>query len=287
MRYLSAIVEHGGFTRAAEALYVSQPTLSQQIRKLETALGAALLDRSGRQVRLTDAGSAFLERAKAGIREISAAERAIADVKDLSRGELRVGVTPTFSGSALAGPLSDFASLAPSIRVSVTTGPQTVLEDRLLDDDLDLALGFSGQHSSGVVAGMLHREDLHVVVGSDRDGPTGEADLGWFAQQRFALLPPSFATRVHVDRHFERLGLSARVLFEIDSVATLVQVVKRTSLTTVLPGHAIASEPGMRSVGRIEGRTVVVLHREGAYVSAAASAFRQLLDSWNPEPVSD
>lgn len=284
VRYLMAVAEQGSFTRAADVLHVSQPTLSQQIQKLEASLGAALLDRSGRQVRLTDVGAAFLERAGVGLREVAAAERAISDVRDLSRGELRVGMTPTFSAGALAAPLAEFAESAPAIRVTVTTAPQDDLEQRLLDDDLDLALGFAGQHVAGVVPSPLHDEDLHVVIRADRGGPNGDADRQWFAEQRFALLPASFATRAHIDRYFKRIGVIAQVTFEVDSVTTLVQLTKRTTLTTVLPGHAIASESGVRSAGRIDDRRVVVLARDGAYISAAAAAFRRILLAWRPVP---
>lgn len=282
VRYLMSVAEQGSFTRAAEALHVSQPTLSQQIQKLEVALGTALLDRSGRRVRLTDAGTAFLDRARVGLREIAAAERAIVDVQDLSRGELRVGMTPTFSSGVLAAPLAEFAAAAPAIRVMVATGPQAQLEQRLLDDDLDLALGFAGQHAVGVIPSVLHTEDLHLAIRADREGPASGTDRHWFDEQRFALLPPSFATRIHVDRYFERLELPARVTFEADSVTTLVHVVRRTTLTTVLPGHAIASESGIRSVGRIDGRSVVVMHRDGVYITAAAAAFRRILLAWRP-----
>lgn len=282
VRYLIAVAEQGSFTRAAEVLHVSQPTLSQQVQKLEASLGAALLDRSGRRVRLTDAGTAFLDRARVGLREIAAAERAISDVEDLSRGELRVGMTPTFSSGALAAPLADFADAAPAIRVTVATAPQTELEQRLLEDDLDLAVGFAGEHAASIAPSPLHTEDLHVAIRADRDGPMSDTDRRWFAAQRFALLPTTFATRTHIDGYFDRLGLPVRVSFEADSVTTLVQVVKRTTLTTVLPGHAIAAESGIRSAGRIDGRTVVALHRDGAYVTAAAAAFRSTLRTWQP-----
>ena len=76
IRYLQAVVEHGNFTRAAEALHVSQPTLSQQIKQLEEMVGAQLLDRGGRMVRPTDAGAAYLEYARRALRELEAAQRA-------------------------------------------------------------------------------------------------------------------------------------------------------------------------------------------------------------------
>src|SRR5215472_2558525 len=93
LRYLLAVVEQGGFTRAAEALHVSQPTLSQQVRQLEDRLGFELLDRSGRTVRPTDEGEVYLQHVRRAFAELAAA----ADVRGLGGGLLRLGVTPTFT----------------------------------------------------------------------------------------------------------------------------------------------------------------------------------------------
>ncbi|HAG59332.1 MAG TPA: transcriptional regulator CynR, partial [Arthrobacter bacterium] len=84
IRYLTAVAEHQNFTRAAEALHVSQPTLSQQIKQLENSLHVQLLDRSGRTVRLTDAGETYLRYARRALRELDAGTRAIHDVQDLT-----------------------------------------------------------------------------------------------------------------------------------------------------------------------------------------------------------
>lgn len=104
LRYLLAVAEHQNFTRAAEALHISQPTLSQQIKQLESTLGAHLLDRSGRTVRPTDAGEAFLVYARRALQDLTAGQRAVHDVHDLSRGSLRLAITPTFT-AYLVGPL--------------------------------------------------------------------------------------------------------------------------------------------------------------------------------------
>ena len=99
IRYLLAVAEHRNFTRAAQALHISQPTLSQQIRQLEEALGALLLDRTGRSIRLTDAGEAYVSHARRALQQLESGKRAISDVQDLSRGVLHIAATPTFRAS--------------------------------------------------------------------------------------------------------------------------------------------------------------------------------------------
>ena len=94
LQYLITISEYGSFTRAADALHVSQPTLSQQIKQLEDSLATALLDRSGRTIRLTDAGEIYVHHARRAWRELDTGTRAIHDVQNLTRGSLRLGWTP-------------------------------------------------------------------------------------------------------------------------------------------------------------------------------------------------
>ncbi|KPX01184.1 Cyn operon transcriptional activator, partial [Pseudomonas savastanoi] len=91
IRYLLAVSDHGNFTRAAEALHVSQPALSQQIRQLESSLGVQLFDRTRRSVVPTDAGRVYLDHARRCLLELEAGKRALNDVSDLSRGQLRLG----------------------------------------------------------------------------------------------------------------------------------------------------------------------------------------------------
>src|SRR5689334_22034618 len=160
VRYLLAVAEHGNFTRAAEALHISQPTLSQQIRQLERALGVQLLDRSGRAVRLTDAGEAFAGHARLALRDLDAGERAVHDVRDLTRGHLRVAMTPSLT-AYLIGPLVHrFRTAYPGITLTVAETTQDRIEADLLADRLDVGLAFSGSHAAGIDSAPLFIEYL-------------------------------------------------------------------------------------------------------------------------------
>lgn len=143
LRYLLAVADHGGFTRAAEALHVSQPTLSQQIRQLEETLGVTLFDRTSRTVKPTDAGEAYIECARRVLVELEAGKRALHDVKDLSRGTLRLAMTPTFM-AYLVGPLvRDFAARYPGIHLQIFELSMDDIEAGLADDSLDIAIAFT------------------------------------------------------------------------------------------------------------------------------------------------
>src|SRR3981189_2416043 len=99
LRYFCAVAESGSFSRAAEQSHVSQPSLSQQLLKLEDELGARLVDRVGGAGRLTEVGKTFLPRARAVLRELEAARGDVVERKESVGGEICVGVIPTIAPS--------------------------------------------------------------------------------------------------------------------------------------------------------------------------------------------
>ncbi|MBF2951917.1 transcriptional regulator CynR, partial [Pseudomonas aeruginosa] len=175
LRYLLAVAEHRNFTRAAEALHVSQPTLSQQVRQLEEQLRVQLLDRSGRSVRPTDVGELYLLHARRALRELEAAQRAIHEVRDLSRGRLRLGMTPTFTCYLVGALVDPFNQRYPGIELSLEELPQDALEAALIDDRLDLGVAFSEPGSLEIDSQPLYLERLGLVLGAEH--PAADAPL--------------------------------------------------------------------------------------------------------------
>lgn len=282
LRYLQAVAERGNFTRAAEDLHVSQPTLSQQIRQLERSLGAQLLDRSGRSVRLTDAGRAYLEHAARALRELAAGERAVHDVNDLSRGHLRLAVTPTFT-AYLVGPLTaELRRRYPGITVTVRETSQERLESALLADELDLGIAFDTRHSHGITATTLFTETLRLVVGTGAPlalDPTRPVPARALEHHPLALLTPDFITRTHIDAHFAHHRITPRIALEANSIQALTEIVQRTPLATVLPDAITHNHPALTPLELdppLPTRTAALLTRTGAYRTAATRACTQL-----------
>ncbi|MGW7307576.1 transcriptional regulator CynR [Streptomyces sp. NPDC054835] len=285
LRYLLAVAEHGNFTRAAEYLHISQPTLSQQVRQLERALDVQLLDRTGRTVRLTDAGAAYAEHARRALRDLAAAERAVRDVQDLSSGHLRLGVTPTFT-AYLVGPLAAaFHSRHPGIGLTLTEATQDRIEAALLADELDLGIAFAGPHPPGIAAAPLFTETLSLVTaaGEHPSGPDSTASdplpVHALADRQLALLSDDFATRVHIDAYFAAHRVAPRITVEANSIQALTEIVRRGPLATVLPDAITHDHPHLAPVPLdppLPTRTVTLLHRQGAYHSAATRAFARL-----------
>ncbi|KOU74122.1 MULTISPECIES: transcriptional regulator CynR [Streptomyces] len=282
LRYLIAVAEHGSFTRAAEALRISQPTLSQQVKQLERAVGAQLLDRTGRAVRLTDAGATYVHHARGALRDLAAAERAVKDLADLSRGHLRLALTPTFT-AYLVGPLvAGLHEAHPGVTLELLEMPQDDIEAGLLADHHDLGLAFDRPHLPGITATPLYTETLGLVVAAEDDGPdpgTGPLPVRALAARRLALLSGDFATRGHVDDYLATHGVRPHIAVEANSVQALTEIVRRTSLATVLPDAVTHDHPHLRQVAldpALPARTVTLLRRESAYESAASRAFTEL-----------
>ncbi|MFI6683727.1 transcriptional regulator CynR [Streptomyces sp. NPDC050485] len=278
LRYLLAVAEQGSFTRAAEELRVSQPTLSQQIKQLERTVGVQLLDRTGRSVRLTDAGETYAHYARRALRDLAAAERAVLDVADLSRGSLRLAVTPTFT-AYLVGPLvAELHARHPKITLDVRELAQDRIEAALLADELDLGIAFHGPHLPGIEATALFTETLGLVVGAS-GADTGTLPVRELADRQLALLSGDFATRGHIDEYLGRHRVTPRIAVEANSIQALTEIVRRTPLATVLPDAITHDHPHLAPVELappLPARTVVLLRRESAYRSAAAREFTRL-----------
>lgn len=146
------VVKQGSFAAAARQLGVSGPALSKQVAALEAQLGVKLLHRTTRQVRLTEAGALYSERARRALDDIQEAEKRILELKDCPTGLLRISLPMSFGRQYLAKPLAEFAQRYPDVIVDVE------LDDRMVDviaEGFDVAVRIASLKDSGMVARKL------------------------------------------------------------------------------------------------------------------------------------
>lgn len=278
IRYFLALAEHRNFTRAAEALHVSQPTLSQQIRQLEDTLGVQLLDRSGRTIQLTDAGATYLRYAQRALQDLEAGQRAIHDVHELSRGSLRLAMTPTFTAYLIGPLLAKYNRHYPNITLNILEMPQDRMEMLLNDDALDIGIAFDETRTPEIETQLLFVEALAMVVGKSHPWAKRRAvvTLREFENEALVLLNDEFATRHHIDRYYRQHGVAPRIAMEVNSISAAIEIVRRSTLSTLLPA-AIARQHGELHLRDLKPalprRTAALLLRKGAYRSAATRAF--------------
>src|SRR5437868_3048337 len=140
LRYVVAVARAGNFSRAAEQCHVSQPSLSQQILKLENELGERLFDRMKRVAKPTSHGEAFLRRAIHILHEVDAVEREAAEAKNLSRGTLTIGVLPTIAPYLLPEIMAEFIEKYPGVEIIVQEDTTAQLIKYTLAYEIDFAL---------------------------------------------------------------------------------------------------------------------------------------------------
>ncbi|WP_332877216.1 transcriptional regulator CynR [Massilia sp. S19_KUP03_FR1] len=283
IRYFLAVAEHRHFTRAATALHVSQPALSQQIKQLEALLGVQLFDRSGKSVRLTDAGEAWMVHAKLGLQHIHAGARAIQEVGTLHRGVLRCAAPPTLTPYLMGPLIARFHALHPEVTVNFLEIAQEEIEAMLTDDELDLGIVFSPLQRTDLDYTPLYEEKLGFVAGASHRLAARSAPLppAAFAAEPLVLLNRSFATRQHIDAYCARHGIVAQVAVEVNAVGALLEIVRQGTLGTVLPTPISAVHQELRAVPlmpSMQSRQVVYARRKGAYRSAASNALVDVLN---------
>jgi DNA-binding transcriptional LysR family regulator len=160
LRYFIAVVETGNFTRAAERAFVTQPTLSAGIKKLEGQLGHQLFERTNRRVFLTDAGTRFLPRAKAIMHECNLAMQAVEDGED--KPILRLGLLVTLAHRPVGEFLLEYKKFEPNITIEVFDGTEQELVNRLDERSIDYALSL--KRSDDLKEALPLRNEKYVFI---------------------------------------------------------------------------------------------------------------------------
>lgn len=164
LRYAVAVARTGNFSRAAQHCNVAQPSLSQQIQKLEEELGERLFDRMKREAKLTPHGEAFLPRAVRILEEVDAARREATDARHLVRGTLTIGVLPTIAPYLLPEVMIPFTKQFPGVEIVLQEDTTAHLLRLLHGYEIDLAIASQPIHDSRLTVRRLFAEDLLLAL---------------------------------------------------------------------------------------------------------------------------
>ncbi len=249
LRYFIRAAELSNFTRAAESLYVSQPTLSVQIHQLEEELGADLFSRTGRNVRLTEAGKVFLVRALQAVRELEEGEREIDAMKGLLRGNLSVASLPLYGSKFMASWMSAFNDLHPHVYVRAKAGPSEDIEAGIIAGDIDVGMTFLPTFHTELNSRELFQDRI-VLVTAQSHALAGKKSLKASDLKNLPMALPSeriSATRV-LGRYFEEHGIQPNVAMSYDDGHALIELVKRGKFVTFLPKLAVKDDPQIRTI---------------------------------------
>ena len=227
LEYFAAVARHRHFTRAAEALFVTQSALSQQVRRLEEELGMALLNRTSRGVELTAAGADLLERAESILAEVERARAEMDQHAGVTRGVVRVAST---AGDALGLPraLAAFHSGHPGIRIGLRQGSATEVLELMRSGAADVAVTAVATREPRAVPGLettlVAREPLRVVSAegeSITSGSPDEVEIGDLRGRGLILAEPGTPLREVVASACADAGFSPVPLFEVSDPWTV------------------------------------------------------------------
>jgi len=228
-RYFVAVAEECHFGRAAERLFITQPSLSHQIRQLEQAVGAALLERTTRKVELTPAGKLFLERAQA---VLAAAEDAVVDAARASRGEigrLSIGFTGSATYDLLPSVVKIVRECLPHVSLELHGDLLTPAQvTGLLDGRLDVGFLRPPVRAPDINLQIVRREPLVAVLPETHPLAVSETiSLSDLAADPFVSYPSQIRSVMHdaVEEACRRAGFRPQVALEVHEVATLLSFV--------------------------------------------------------------
>ncbi|MGA2002879.1 MAG: LysR family transcriptional regulator [Terriglobales bacterium] len=244
LRYFCAIVRTGSFTRAADQLGIAQPSLSQQIKRLEKNLGSALFERLGRSVRLTASGEGLHKMALGILQQVAEAESRIAALNE-GYATLRIGVIPTIMPYFIARNIGDFTRRYPRVNLLFREETTSQLVQILQAGEIDLAVVSLPIPKADIVCSELFREELLLVV--PRKHPLSghpPVNLRDLRKERLLLLKEGHCLRDDVLTACTRAKAELRSVFETNQMESIFELVRSGFGLSVIPEMAVSHASG-------------------------------------------
>ena len=249
LKYFIKTAEALNFSEAAKACCVTQSTLSQQVKQLETELDTPLLIRTSHRVTLTEAGAELLPYARRTVEDAEKCVDRIADLKSLLCGTLNIGVTYSF-GPILTETLSDFMKLYPNVKLNVFYRPMAELMEMLSDHTIDFALAFRpGTPPTDLVSHVLFQNYLAVIVSENHSlASANRISLQQLSRFPLALPAKGLQARNSFDTILQSYPTDLNIKIELNEVNLLLRLIRQGSLVSVLSEATIHNERGVKAI---------------------------------------
>ncbi|MCW5626354.1 MAG: LysR family transcriptional regulator [Burkholderiales bacterium] len=293
LKVFEAVARLGSFTRAAEALFLSQSTVSTQMKQLAETIGQTLFTQTGKRIVLTEIGEALYATCIEMADAWSRFEAVTAELRELRRGRVQVAAVSA-AESVMALLSSAFRERHPGLDLQLTFHPRQTVIERLAEDLDDLYVMGWPPEGFDLVIHPFRENPLVPVAGRDHPLARGpRIALARFAEQPVFVRERGSGARHVVERHFREHGLDAIDWKEADSDAAIRQAITAGSGVAVLPRDALGTDPSAAGIAVLDvedfpipGRWSVI-HPGGRLLSPAARAFVDQLQGFTPEPTAD
>ena len=285
LQVFEAAARLGGYTRAAEALYMTQPAVSMQLRQLEVQAGMPLFDQVGKKVHLTDAGRALYRHAQAILEKVTEATLELEEMRGVRRGQLDITIASTanyFAPRLIAA----FCQRHPEVKVTLDVSNREHILARLADSGKDLAIMGRPPEESNLVAHPFLENPLVVIAAPNHAlVHARQLKLARVAREPFITREAGSGTRMAAERHFSEHGVTFEAAMEMSSNEAIKQAVQAGLGLGVVSVHTLEMELALDrlAVLDVEGFPILrhwyVVHRQGKRFSAVAQAFLNFVTS--------
>ena len=290
LEYLIAVDEERHFHRAAERCFVSQPTLSGQLKKLEQELGVLLIERNNRNVSITEAGHEVIKHARTVLSEVSAIKEVANCFHDPMVGDVRVGIIPTIAPYLLPVIMMQLNKAFPKLKIWLYEYQTHILLDKLHNSELDfliLALPIEKHDFTEI---DLYREPFRLAINKDHNFYSKkQINLGDIAQEKLLLLEEGHCLRGHILDVCLLAGVKEEGQYHATSLETLRHMVGEGMGVTLIPELAVPNK--IRKTDEIQyiefsdpkpNRRVGILHRKNSYREETFNNISDLIKSVLP-----
>jgi LysR family transcriptional regulator, cyn operon transcriptional activator len=289
LRYFLAVAEAGSFTRAADRLGLSQPSVSQQMRDLEAALRVPLFQRRGRRILLTPPGLIFQEHARAILHQLETFLQELNSEPGQLRGALRLGVIPVLNVALVPHLIGLFGANHPGISVTVEEISSTEIETGLEEGRMDVGLGFVTRHSPNLRYERLCQDKFAVIVSEIH--PWAKRRVIPFAdlhQERLVQLPDTFVMRRMTDEICRNHQVCPRTVAEMNAIETLLRSLAPLRAAALMPKIALRGREGLKLKaiplqGKHLGLEIGILRLGDSNANSAVGAFTSLAKAIVPK----
>jgi DNA-binding transcriptional LysR family regulator len=283
LSYLLEIAKQLNFTKAAESLHLTQPTLSKMVRHIEDELGVTLFDRSGKYIKLTDAGIAAVRQIKVINQSVQDLFTSLNDVSNLRTGSIRIGLPPVIGTVFFPSVVAKFQREYPQIDFHIVEEGAKKVESRILEGHLDLGVVVAPVDNANFEIMPYLDEELALILHESHPlaGKPSVALLE-LRKEPFILFPDGFAVRKHIMQACSKVGFEPRVTYESSHWDLLAEMVAAHTGISILP-QAICckiNNPSVKTI-RLTDPTIpwnlIIIWHKDKYQSYAMREFKRFI----------
>lgn len=262
------VAHHRSFSRAADALFLTQPSVTARIQSLERELGERLFERTGRSVTLTDAGHAFMPHAKRALTSVQEGNDAIDAVRHGEVGTIRIGASASIATYVLPTVLKKFRQTRPRVHISMKTGTSEDIIEHLLSGEVNVGICRVTQHPE-IESRPLFNDDLGLVVPANHPfAVRGHVTIADAGREPFLFFERSSNYHGLIYSMFLRAGVVPEAVMELDSMETTKHMIEEGLGIAILPRAQVQRDvdAGVLRVIELDGMEQPARREMGVHV---------------------